>query len=108
LALVHLSGDIARLAGILTLLGSAVLLAVVLIEGAFTMDIALASAHGHMQTALTSFDIMGRFIHIYLHIYLVAPAPVFFLSLGTVLLGSHVLPRALGYLALGLRRAYVK
>src|SRR5258708_6509117 len=78
LALVHRAGGAARLAGMLTILGSAVLLAVVLIEGVFTMDLAQAAANGHPETALTSFDIMTVFIHI----YPIAPAPIIFLALG--------------------------
>jgi hypothetical protein len=102
LALVHMAGGASRLAGTLTILGSAVLLAVVLSEGVFTMDLAQAAANGHAQTALTSYDIMGVFIHI----YPIAPAPLIFLSLGVVLIGSHMFPAWLGYLALGLGGAY--
>src|SRR5215472_16826330 len=64
-ALVHLGGGAARLAGSLTFIGSAVLLTVTLIEGAFTIDIAEAAANGHAATALSSYDLMGTFIHIY-------------------------------------------
>jgi hypothetical protein len=102
LGLVHLAGGPARLAGLLTLLGSAVLLAVVLIEGVFTIDLALAAANGHPETALSSYDLMGVFIHI----FPLAPAPLIFLALGTLLLESRLLPRALGYPALALGIAY--
>lgn len=102
LALVHLAGGATRLAGTLTLLGSAVLLAVALIEGAFTMDLAQAAANGHPETALTSYDIMGVFIHV----FPLAPAPLIFLSLGAVLLGSRLLPRVFGALALALGIAF--
>jgi hypothetical protein len=102
LALVHLAGGAARLAGMLTLLGSAVLLAVVLIEGAFTIDLAQAAANGHQATSLTSFDLMTVFTHI----YPIAPAPLIFLALGTILLGSRLLPRTFGYLALALGSAF--
>jgi hypothetical protein len=34
------------------------------------------------------------------HLYFIVAAPALFLSLGIVLVGSHVLPRLLGYLAL--------
>lgn len=102
LALVHRAGGAARLAGMLTILGSAVLLAVVLIEGVFTMDLAQAAVNGHQATSLTSFDIMTVFTHI----YPMAPAPVIFLALGTILLGSRLLPRVFGYLALGLGIAF--
>jgi hypothetical protein len=98
LALVHLAGGTTQLAGVLTLLGSAVLLAVVLLEGVFTIDLAQAAADGHLATALTSFDLMTVFTHI----YPIVPAPLIFLALGTVLLGSPLLPRPFAYLALAL------
>jgi hypothetical protein len=101
--LVSLAGAATRLAGMLTLLGSAVLLAVVLVEGVFTIDLAQATANGHLETALTSYDLMTVFVHI----YPIVPAPLIFLALGTVLLKSRVLPRPFGYLALSLGGAYV-
>jgi hypothetical protein len=102
-ALVHLAGGAGRLAGSLTFIGSAILLSVTLIEGAFTIDIAEAAANGHAATALGSYDLMGVFIHI----YPLAPAPLILVPLGVVLLGSRLLPRILGYLALGLGIAYL-
>jgi hypothetical protein len=35
-------------------------------------------------------------------VYPIVPAPVIFLALGTILLGSNLLPRGFGYLAFGL------
>ena len=101
-AIVHLASAVTRLAGMLTVLASAVLLAVGLFEGALTMDIALASANGHPETALTSFDLMGVFVHV----FPIGPAPAVFVSLGAVLLGSRLLPRMFGYLALVLGLAF--
>lgn len=98
IALVQRAGRAATLAGMLTLLGSAVLLAVVLIEGVFTIDLAQAAANGHQVTSLTSFDLMTVFTHI----YPLAPAPLIYLSLGVILRGSSVLPRVFGNLALAL------
>ncbi len=98
LALVQQAGAASKLAGMLTLLGSAVLLGVVLIEGVFTIDLAQAAADGHQAASVTSFDLMSVFSHI----YPIAPAPVIFLALGTILLGARVLPRGFGYVALGL------
>jgi hypothetical protein len=97
LALVQRAGRTASLAGLLTIVGSAVLLAVVLVEGVFTIDLARAAVSGHPTTSLASFDIMSVFTYV----YPIVPAPVIFLALGTILLGSHVLPRVLGYLAFG-------
>jgi len=79
LALVQRAGGTVQLAGLLTILGSAVLLAVVLIEGVFTLDLAQAAVNGHQVTSLTSFDIMTVFTHI----YPIAPAPLIFLAFRT-------------------------
>jgi hypothetical protein len=103
LGLVHLAGATTRFAGVLALLGSAVLLAVVLIEGVFTIDLAQAAANGHQVTALSSYDLMTVFVHI----YPIVPAPLIFLALGTILLTTPVLPRLFGYLALALGGAYL-
>ncbi|HWZ19792.1 MAG TPA: hypothetical protein VNW73_13415 [Ktedonobacteraceae bacterium] len=102
LALVQRAGRTASIAGLLTIVGSAVLLAVVLVEGVFTIDLAQAAVSGHPTTSLASFDIMSVFTYV----YPIVPAPVIFLALGTILLGSHLLPRVLGYLAFGLGIAF--
>src|SRR5436190_14198238 len=103
LALVPRAGRTASLSGLLTIVGSAVLLAVVLVEGVFTIDLAQAAVIGHPTTSLTSFDIMSVFTYV----YPIVPAPVIFLALGTILIGSRLLPRVLGYLAFGLGIAFV-
>ena len=102
LGLVHMAGGTTRLAGVLALMGSAVLLGVVLIEGAFTIDLAQAAVDGHQATSITSFDLMTVFTHI----YPIVPAPLIFLSLGAVLGGSSLLPRIFGSLALALGCLY--
>ena len=102
LALVQRSGRMGSLAGLLTIVGSAVLLAVVLVEGVFTIDLAQAAVNGHSTTSLTSFDIMSVFTYV----YPIVPAPVIFLALGSILLGSRLLPRVLGSLAFGLGIAF--
>lgn len=80
----------------------AVLLAVVLMEGVFTIVLAQAAANGHQVTSLTSFDLMTVFAYI----YPIVPAPVIFLALGTIQLGSTLLPRVFGWLAFGLGSAF--
>lgn len=102
LALVQKAGATTRLAGLLTILGATVLLAVVLLEGVFTIDLAQAVANGHQMASLTSFDIMTVFTYI----YPIVPAPVLLLSLSAVLLSSRVLPRVFGYVALILGIAF--
>ncbi|HLI07238.1 MAG TPA: hypothetical protein VKV40_11780 [Ktedonobacteraceae bacterium] len=102
LALIHRAGRATSLAGLLTTVGCAVLLAVVLVEGVFTIDLAQAAVSGHPTTSLASFDIMSVFTYV----YPIVPAPVIFLALGTILLASYILPRAFGYLAIGLGVAF--
>ena len=102
LALVDKASRIGSLAGLLVVVGSAVLLAVVLVEGVFTIDLAQAAVSGHPTTSLASFDIMSVFTYV----YPIVPAPVIFLALGTILLGSRLLPRVFGYLAFGLGIAF--
>ncbi|HLI07167.1 MAG TPA: hypothetical protein VKV40_11420 [Ktedonobacteraceae bacterium] len=102
LALVQRAGKTTRMAGLLAILGSTVLLAVVLLEGVFTMDLAQAATDGHQMAALSSFDVMTVFTYI----YPIVPAPLIFLALGTILLRTRVLPLAYGYVALGLGVAF--
>jgi hypothetical protein len=102
LALVQRASRTASLAGLLTIVGSAVLLAVVLVEGVFTIDLAQAAVSGHPTTSLASFDIMSVFTYV----YPIVPAPVIFLALGTILVSSRILPRAFGLLAFGLGIAF--
>lgn len=102
LALVQRANRVTSLAGLLTITGCAVLLAVVLVEGVFTIDLAQAAVSGHPTTSLASFDIMSVFTYV----YPIVPAPVIFLALGTILLRSYLLPRVFGYLAFSLGIAF--
>ncbi|GCE08230.1 hypothetical protein [Dictyobacter aurantiacus] len=102
LSLVHRARASTSLPGLLTILGSTTLLGVVLIEGVFTIDMAQAAVDGHQMASLTSFDVMTVFTYA----YPIAPAPVIFLALGTVILRSQILPRALGTVAIGLGVAF--
>ena len=101
-ALAHRAGRAASLAGMLTIVGSAVLLAVVLVEGVFTIGLSQAAINGHPLSSLASFDAMSVFTYV----YPIVPAPVIFLALGSILLGSHFLPRVFGYIAMGLGCAF--
>jgi hypothetical protein len=102
ITVVHLAGGAARLSGLLTVVGAGTLLAVSVIEGAFTIDWAQAAVNRHPAVALSSYDVMSTFVHV----FPVAPAPLVYLSLGAVLLGADVLPRAFGRLALVLGAAF--
>jgi hypothetical protein len=93
IALVHLAGAAVRLAGWMTLFGSTVLMMVSLIEITFYI------AALFPDPAVTPF-ISLRVISAVQHLYFIVAAPALFLPLGIVLIGSRVLPRVFGYLAL--------
>jgi hypothetical protein len=99
-ALVMLAGATARLAGWMTLFGTATLMTVSLIE-----------ITGYIGTLYTSPATMPgtslALIYSVQHLYFIVAAPAVWLPLGLVILGSHVLPRILGYLALALAAGYV-
>jgi hypothetical protein len=98
-AIVCLAGATTRLAGWMTMFGGTILMVVSLIEITFYIS-ALYSNPDTM--GLTSEDL----IHAVQHLYFIVAAPALFLSLGAVILSSHVLPRVLGYLALALGAAF--
>jgi len=90
----------ARLAGWMTLFGAATFMAVSLIE-----------ITGYIGTLHTSPATMPgtslALVHSVQHLWFIVGAPAVWLPLGLVILGSHVLPRILGYLALALAAGYV-
>ena len=96
-AIVSLAGATTRLAGLMTLFGGTILMMVSLVEITFYIC-ALNTA----TTALISLDL----IHAVQHLYFIVAAPALFLPLGVVILGSRVLPRVFGYLALVLGAAF--
>src|SRR5215471_3006996 len=96
-AIVCLAGATTRLAGWMTMFGGAVLTMVSLIEITFY----IGTLYG-LSTGLTS----GDLIHAVQHLYFIVAAPALFLPLGVVILGSRVLPRVFGYLALVLGAAF--
>jgi len=99
LAIVVLAGATARLAGWMTLFGAATLMTVSLVE-----------ITGYIGTLHTSPATMPEtslaLIHAVQHLWFIVAAPAPFLPLGLVILGSGVLPRILGYLALVLAAGY--
>lgn len=100
--LTQLAGAATRLAGMLVVTSSAVLLGVVLAEGVFTLTWATAAAAGQAGSARASFDLMASFIRV----FPIVPAPAVYLSLGAAILGTGVLPRAFAPLAIGLGAAF--
>jgi len=100
LAVVMLAGATARLAGWMTLFGATTLMTVSLIE-----------ITGYIGTVHTSPATMPgtslALIHSVQHLWFIVGAPALWLPLGLIILGSGVLPRILGYLALVLAAGYV-
>ena len=99
LAIVVLAGATARLAGWMTLFGAATLMTVSLVE-----------ITGYIGTLPTSPATMPEtslaLIHSVQHLWFIVGAPALWLPLGLVILGSAVLPRILGYLAIVLAAGY--
>ena len=106
LGVVYLAGAMTRMAGWVTLLASAVILTLSLIDAAFTISAAEAVAHGHAVTAAVSFDLIdGPGNDAVGRVFLIAPPLL--LPLGAVLLGSRLLPRAFGYTAVAFGSASI-
>jgi hypothetical protein len=99
LAIVFLAGATTRLAGWMTLFGAATLMTVSLIEITGYIDTLQPSPATMAGTSLA-------LIYSVQHLYFIVAAPAVWLPLGLVILGSHVLPRILGYLALVLAAGY--
>ena len=99
LAIVVLAGATTRLAGWMTLFGAATLMTVSLIEITGYIGTLQPSPATMAQTGLA-------LIHSVQHLWFIVAAPAVWLPLGLVILGSGVLPRILGYLALVLAAGY--
>jgi hypothetical protein len=92
-AIVCLAGATTRLAGWMTMFGGTILMMVSLVE----ITLYMSTLYTNPATMpLISQDL----IHAVQHLYFIVAAPALFLPLGVVILGSHVLPRVFGYLAL--------
>jgi hypothetical protein len=98
-AVVCLAGATTRLAGWMTFFGGSVLMMVSLTEIVCYFGLLYSNP---AETGLISFNL----IHAVQHLYYIVAAPALFIPLGIVLLGSRVLPRVFGYLALALGAAF--
>jgi hypothetical protein len=98
-AIVYLADATTRLAGWMTMFGGTILMMVSLLEITFYMG---ALSSNPMTMGLTSLNLT----HAVQHLYFIVAAPALFLPLGVVILGSRVLPRVFGYLALALGAAF--
>jgi hypothetical protein len=98
LGVVYLAGGMTRFAGWVTMLASAVILTLSLIDAAFTISAVQAVTYGQAATAAVSFDLIaGPGNDAVGRVFLIAPPLL--LPLGAVVLGSRVLPRPFGHAA---------
>jgi len=98
-ALVYLSGATGRLVGWMTFFGASILMTVSLVEITFYL---CALFPEPPTTGPMSLDL----IYSVQHLYFIVAAPAFFIPLGIVMIGSQVLPRILGILAIVLGLAF--
>jgi len=98
-SLVHLAGAEQRLSGWMTFFGATTLMTVSLIEITFYIS-AL-----HSDPPMMPY-ISLKLISAVQHLYFMVAAPTLFLPLGVTLVGSRILPRLFGYLALLLATAF--
>ena len=98
-AIVCLAGATSRFAGLMTLFGGAILTMVSLIEITFYFGTLFPDPPTMGLTSLA-------LIRASQHLYFIVGAPSLFLPLGAVILGSTVLPRVFGFLALLLGVAF--
>lgn len=97
-ALVSLAGEMTRPLGWVTLLASAVLVSVSLVECSFYIVAVQSGEQGNMA-ALTMGLLLIQAIQ---HAYVIAPATALLVPIGLIVLRSRVLPPALGVFALAL------
>jgi hypothetical protein len=100
LALVRLSGGRDSIAGLVAIVASAALLALVLVEGAFLSAVPIAAAAGDTATVATAFELSNG---VFVRVFPIAPSSATYLALGALLWSSRVLPRqfAIAALAIG-------
>jgi hypothetical protein len=96
LALVHLAGYADRFLGRLTLLAGVTILNVSLVEIAFYLTAVQSGESGDLGALATSLQLIKGVQHVFLI------APALLLPVGLAILGSTVLPRILGFLAVAL------
>jgi len=103
-AIVCLAGATTRLAGWMTFFGGTILMMVSLVEITFYMSALNTTPINNNPAAMGLISL--ALIHSVQHLYFIVGAPALFISLGVVILGSCVLPRVFGYLALVLGAAF--
>jgi hypothetical protein len=103
LAIVQLAGAPTRLPGLVVIVASAALLGLVLVEAALLIEVPLAAANGDSATVVTTFALSNG---VFARVFPLAPASATYIGLGVVILGSRVMHRGFGYVAVGLGLAF--
>ena len=103
LSLVRDAGAVGRVAGLVVVVASAALLALVLVEGAVMVAVPIAAAGGDMATVATTFALSNG---VFVRVFPIAPSSAAYLALGAVLWSSDVLPRGFAYGALAIGAAF--
>jgi hypothetical protein len=99
--LAYISGAIIRFSGLLTIIASAVVLAVALVDVTFMVAAANAAILGHTDTTKVAFDFIAGRGEAFDYTFIFGPAPMLITSIGFVLLRSDIIPRFFGYAAIG-------
>ena len=103
LGLVVLAGAQSRLPGLVVVLGSTALLAVVLIESAFLVAVPMAASSGDLAAVSTTFGLSNG---VFARVFPLAPSTATYLALGVVLLRPGLLARRFAYSALSIGVAF--
>jgi hypothetical protein len=102
IGLVHTSGAIIRFSGLLTIIASAAVLAVALMDVTFMVEAVNAAILGHADTTKVAFDFVGGGGEAFDYTFIFGPAPMLITSIGIVLLRSEIVPRFFGYAAIAI------
>jgi hypothetical protein len=100
--LVYASGAIMRFSGLVTIIASAIVLAVALVDVTFMVAAINAAILGHTDTTKVTFDFVAGSGEAFDYTFIFGPAPMLITSLGFVLLGTDILPRFFGYAAIAI------
>jgi Domain of unknown function (DUF4386) len=100
IGLVYESGAVTRLSGLLTIIASAAVLAVALVDVTFMVAASNAAILGHTDTTKVAFDFVAGGGEAFDYTFIFGPAPMLIISIGIVLLRFHIIPAFFGYAAI--------
>jgi hypothetical protein len=100
LGLVYVAGAIVRFSGLLTVIASAAVLAVALVDVTFMVAATNAAILGHTDTTKVAFDFVAGGGEAFDYTFIFGPAPILLTSIGAILLRWPIIPRFFGYAAI--------